>query len=95
MLWPDKPAYSPDDPITLTTYKSEPGGLAALALTRIDRTDWFQFLLFGRFDGTGNWVLNSTVPPSLSGIVMGFRSFGFLPTNGLLVRSPEITLSFL
>ena len=95
VLWPDKPAYSPDDPITLTTFKSEPGGIAGLALTKIDKADFFQFILFGRYDDAGNWVLNSTVPPSLSGLDMSFRSFGALPTTGRIVRSPEVTLSFL
>ena len=81
------------DTVTVKTAGTAEGSLAMFALTEVNGTSYFQFLLTGRANELGEWEFNASVPPGLGGVVAQFVSFAF-DTDGTLGLTNEEVLSF-
>jgi hypothetical protein len=62
-------------------------------MTGANGTPLFVPAIFANFDASGVCSLANTVPPGLTGIVLSFTTFGFVP-NGKVRASNEVAVSF-
>jgi len=90
-------ADPPDPPsgVTLTfmTWTGQPSGNALLAAVDVNGAPTFLPVDFGNFDGGGRWTVTATVPSGLSGLVVTFSTFGFVPT-GKIEESNRAAVAF-
>ncbi len=63
--------------LTLSTCGGLPLAPVILFAASVNGTPTFQPLGFGIFDANGKFIIGGTVPPGLSGLDVGFESFGY------------------
>jgi Tol biopolymer transport system component len=79
--------------LTFTTWTGQPSGLHLLVMVDVGGAAVFVPALLDTFDPTGVWTFSATVPGGLSGIELGFQSYGFVAT-GKLQASNEVAVTF-
>jgi FG-GAP repeat protein/VCBS repeat protein len=81
-----------NDYLYMSASKGPPGNLAALFLTGIGGTPYFQYVTGATFDATGAATLARGYPPlGFSGVEVQLRALG-IDANGRLVQSADETL---
>jgi hypothetical protein len=82
------------DTLSFVTWKGLPGGAAVLVAVDVNGTPVFVPVVFGLFNGGGQWTFSSLVPAGLSGNDVTFLGFGFAPPGNVEATNLE-TVRFL
>lgn len=88
----DPSTAAPGQFVWLNTRGGPSGAVAGLFAVAIDGTPVNRFVAFGALDATGAWSIGATVPPSLSGHVLTFRSYA-IGFQNKVVDSQDQTLT--
>jgi Tol biopolymer transport system component len=67
--------------LTFDTWTGAASGASLLVAVDVNGTPLFQPVTPGSFDAAGVWSFSAVVPSGLSGSVVGFVSFGIVPTG--------------
>lgn len=87
------PSAAPGDTLTLASEGGSPGTASAIVLVDLAGTATFVPLAFTLLPAsTCSWSFAGTVPPGLSGLTMGFQSFGFSVFGHVLASAPQNVL---
>jgi Tol biopolymer transport system component len=79
--------------LTLTTWTGQPSGPHLLAMVDVSGAATFVPAILDTFDPTGVWTFSAAVPPGLSGLELGFQSYGFVAT-GKVQASNVVEVAF-
>jgi len=85
---------APNQSIDLYTRQGAAGGPMLLCVIDVNGAPLFLILGVFAFDGAGEWALNDTVPPGLSGTTATLESIGFAQSGALLITNAK-TITFL
>jgi hypothetical protein len=84
------PAVFAGDTLTFSTCGGSPSGLAALFLVSVDGTPFFSRLANGTFRSDEYWILQTTVPPGISGLTVAFQTIGVASSGNLALSNPDV-----
>jgi hypothetical protein len=89
----DPPSPLPGATLTFNTWTGAASGASLLVITDVDGAPMFVPAVFGSFDAGGVLTLAAVVPSGLSGHVISFTTYGFIP-SGRVDRTNPFAVSF-